>query len=147
MAKIVGRFCRRVVAPKSVFDRRSFRWKKSGRAWVLVGCPRGRWNAKTDRCSVGTRAHEVLVRSTGRCSAGRVVKKGLAGTNYGVSKAELVRQTKPLLEEAFKADRFHTEEVIQRVLGREVFVWDSLSVRELTALRRGIMSTVLATRG
>lgn len=75
------------------------------------------------------------------------MKKGLAGTNYGVSKAELVRQTKPLLEEAFKADRFHTEEVIQRVLGREVFVWDSLSVRELTALRRGIMSTVLATRG
>ena len=39
--KITGRFCERIELPKSAFDHRSFRWKKSGRAWVLVGCRRG----------------------------------------------------------------------------------------------------------
>lgn len=77
MPKIVGRFCKRIVAPKRAFDRRSFRWKKSGRAWVLVGCPKGKW--KRDRCTVGLKAHELLVKSSGRCAVGKVVTKGPGG--------------------------------------------------------------------
>jgi hypothetical protein len=76
--QIAGRFCERQVTPKSAFDRRSFRWKKSGKAWVLIGCPKGKWTASTERCRVGTRAHVVLKR-TGRmtrCKRGekRIVK-------------------------------------------------------------------------
>lgn len=72
--KIRGRFCKRKVAPKSAFDRRSFRWKKSGRAWVLVGCRRGHF--RHGRCDNGLRAHEVLTRTNLECLAGeRVVKK------------------------------------------------------------------------
>lgn len=52
-------YCKRVVANKRKFDRRSFRWKRSGRAKVLVACLRGRWNNRTKRCAVGTRAYEV----------------------------------------------------------------------------------------
>lgn len=73
--KIKGRFCKRVLAPKTAFDRRSFRWKKSGLAWVLVGCRRGHW--RRGRCVKGLRAHEVLVRANGACRVGeRAVRKG-----------------------------------------------------------------------
>jgi hypothetical protein len=61
MAKIVGRFCERKLGSKKAFAKGSFRWKKSGRSWVLIGCPRGKW--KRDRCSVGTRAYVVLAKT------------------------------------------------------------------------------------
>ena len=64
--KMQGTFCEERVAPKTKFDRRSFRYKKSGKAWILIACPRGKWNAKTDRCKVGTRAHKVLAPAHGR---------------------------------------------------------------------------------
>jgi len=67
---IRGCHCKEVVAPKSKFDKRSFRWKKSGRGLILIGCPKGKWNARTQRCKVGTRAHEVLHRAKKRCPAG-----------------------------------------------------------------------------
>lgn len=67
--------------------------------------------------------------------------------NYGVTKEELIKQTKQLHEEAFKADPYHTEEVVERVLGRTVFVWHNLSTAQLSALRRGILATALAARG
>lgn len=35
-----GRKCEKVVAPKSAFHKRSFRWVKSGKGRVLVGCPK-----------------------------------------------------------------------------------------------------------
>jgi hypothetical protein len=73
--KITGTFCERTENPKSKFDGRSFRWKKSGRSWVLVGCPKGKWNAKKARCKVGTRAHKILARASARCRVGRRVKK------------------------------------------------------------------------
>jgi hypothetical protein len=73
--KIRGSFCKTIKAPKSVFDRRSFRWKKSGKAFVLVGCKKGDWNAKAAKCATGTRAREVLVRTTGACRVGKRVKK------------------------------------------------------------------------
>jgi len=72
MAKIKGTFCEEKLAYKRYFDRRSFRWKKSGRAWVLVGCKRGAWNDTRKQCLIGTEAY-VLLRSTTanvRCPAG-----------------------------------------------------------------------------
>jgi hypothetical protein len=64
-------YCERKVAPKSKFDARSFRWKKSGKGRVLVGCPKGKWNAKTERCRVGTKAYAILTPThTGRCRRG-----------------------------------------------------------------------------
>lgn len=77
MARVMrGSFCERREAPKGRFDRRSFRWKKSGRAFVLVGCPRGEWNARAGRCKVGTRAYKILAPAPrGRCPTGRKVRK------------------------------------------------------------------------
>jgi len=73
--KLRGRFCEKKVASKSSFAPRSFRWKKSGRARVLVGCPKGKF--KNGVCSVGTRAYAVLVKSKGSCPVGQhAIRKG-----------------------------------------------------------------------
>lgn len=71
-------FCERKAAPRSAFDPRSFRWVKRGKAKILVGCPRGKWDPKAERCKVGTRAYAVLSPAkAGACPAGkRPVKKG-----------------------------------------------------------------------
>ena len=61
--KIRGRFRACSPSPKPRLDRRSLRWKRSGKAWVLVGCPQGEWQPRAKRCSVGTRAAEVLTRA------------------------------------------------------------------------------------
>jgi hypothetical protein len=53
-----GCFCEKTVAPKSRFAKKSFRWIKSGRSWVLIGCPKGKF--RRGRCTVGTRAHKVM---------------------------------------------------------------------------------------
>ena len=69
--KIKGTFCEQSQGAESAFDRRSFRYKKSGKAWLLVGCPKGEWNAKSKRCRVGTRAYKFLAPSHGkRCAVG-----------------------------------------------------------------------------
>jgi hypothetical protein len=69
--KIKGAFCEEKLAVKTDFDKRSFRYKKSGKAWVLIGCPKGKWNARTSHCKVGTRAHKVLAPARGRaCPVG-----------------------------------------------------------------------------
>lgn len=46
--------------PKSSFDKRSFRWIKSGDARILIGCPKGKWAPRKQRCKVGTRAYEIV---------------------------------------------------------------------------------------
>ena len=76
--KIKGTFCEIKKAPKAGFARASFRWKKNGRAWLLVGCSRGQWSARARRCRVGTRAHVLLipVSHRGRCTRGKRVTKG-----------------------------------------------------------------------
>lgn len=61
MPKIKGRFCERKLAKIGSFDRRSFRWTHRNRNWLLIGCPKGKWNAKRARCKVGTRAKAILV--------------------------------------------------------------------------------------
>jgi hypothetical protein len=63
--KIKGAFCEEKVTVKTAFDKRSFRYKKSGKAWVLIGCPKGQWAAKAKRCKIGTRAHKVLAPAHG----------------------------------------------------------------------------------
>jgi len=65
--KIQGTFCERVVTPKRAFAPRSFRWKRSGKAWVMIGCPLGKW--RNGSCSAGTKAHVILVPG-GRCGRG-----------------------------------------------------------------------------
>jgi hypothetical protein len=85
--KMRGTFCEESIAPKSRFDPRSFRWTRSGRAWVLIGCPKGQWDPKgyvtvrgkrkKGRCKVGTRAQKLLAPSvSARCPTGtkRVTK-------------------------------------------------------------------------
>lgn len=66
-----GTFCEKQAAPKSRFAKGSFRYKKSGDAWVLIGCPKRQWNASAARCRVGTQAYKVLAPARGgRCSIG-----------------------------------------------------------------------------
>lgn len=69
--KIKGKFCEDKIASKSMFDPRSFRYKKSGKSWIIVGCPKGRWDAEAKRCRVGTTAHKMLLPSRGNgCPVG-----------------------------------------------------------------------------
>lgn len=69
--KIKGSFCEEKLASKTQFDKRSFRYKKSGKAWVIVACPKGKWSAKTKHCKVGMRGHKLLAPSRGKaCPVG-----------------------------------------------------------------------------
>lgn len=72
--KIRGSYCERAEAPKSRFDKRSFRWVRKGKNWLLIGCPRGEWNSRTSRCAVGTRAHKLLVKAKPGGPGGKVRK-------------------------------------------------------------------------
>lgn len=49
----------------------SYRWIKRGKAYLLIACPRGKWNAKTERCKVGTFAVEKVKAQRGNaCPVG-----------------------------------------------------------------------------
>lgn len=67
-------------------------------------------------------------------------------SGYGVSKEFLVEETKKLVEEAFHIDPYRTEENLQAVLGRTVFAYHMLTMRELTAVRRALFPLVLEGR-
>lgn len=66
---------------------------------------------------------------------------------YGVTKAELERQTKSLYEEVFAIDPVYTEEVTDAVLGVKAWVWSNCTVRQLTAIRRCLFAAALHGRG
>lgn len=68
--KIRGTFCERTINNKTMFNRNSFRWKKSGRSWLLVGCQKRKWTK--GRCRNGMKAHKLLLRSShrARCKLG-----------------------------------------------------------------------------
>jgi hypothetical protein len=70
--KMTGTFCERTEMPRSRFDDRSLRWVKRGQNWILIGCPKGKWAARAERCRVGTKAHKVLVKTKkgSRCKRG-----------------------------------------------------------------------------
>lgn len=75
--QIRGTFCETNPKPKSYFDPRSFRWIKRGTTRLLVGCPKGKWDAKRGRCKVGTKARAVLRKApNGSCRVGRKITKG-----------------------------------------------------------------------
>lgn len=73
--KIRGTFCERVETPLTKIDRRSLRWIKRGKAWIRVGCPKGKWKTRAERCAVGTRANVVLKPTRGACAVGRRIRK------------------------------------------------------------------------
>lgn len=68
--------CTEELNPKEMFDKRSFRWIKSGRGRILVGCPKGEWAPRTTKtvkgrkvmgvCKVGTMAHMKVTPKEGR---------------------------------------------------------------------------------
>lgn len=65
-----GNYCRDRQAPPSRFDRRSFRTVSRGDVRIVVGCPRGKWNARRGRCTVGLRAQTILrPLSSAKCRA------------------------------------------------------------------------------
>ncbi len=52
----------RVKSPKK-FDKRSIRTKDVGRKGhtkIIVGCPKGHYNAKAKKCKVGTQVQAIL---------------------------------------------------------------------------------------
>lgn len=53
-------YCRERQAPPSHFDKRSLRTVKQGKARIVIGCPKGKWDQKAKRCRVGTRAQTIL---------------------------------------------------------------------------------------
>lgn len=69
--KMHGAFCEYEQTPKSKFAPRSFRMVKTGKTWILVGCPKGKWDPKKSKvirgerkvgsCAVGMRPHKILI--------------------------------------------------------------------------------------
>lgn len=53
----------------------------------------------------------------------------------------LIESTRELVETAQALDPYHAEEVIMAVLGRPVFVWDSLTDAQLHSLGRRLFVT------
>lgn len=53
---------KRIKDPKK-FDKRSFRTKDVGRPEhhkIIIGCPKGKYNAKTKKCKVGMQVQSVM---------------------------------------------------------------------------------------
>ena len=72
-----GKFCvKRIENPKK-FAKDSFRTiKVSKNVRVTIGCPKGKWNKRSKRCKVGTRAQRVMVKpKKGKCPRGKHVKR------------------------------------------------------------------------
>ncbi len=64
-------YCERQERSRSSFAKASFRWVMRGKTRILIACPKGKWNARSKRCRVGTRAYKVLKPSRGRrCPVG-----------------------------------------------------------------------------
>lgn len=56
-----AKYCRLRVADPIGFDPESLRLKKIKKGVkVIVGCPKGKYDAYADRCTVGTRAQSIL---------------------------------------------------------------------------------------
>ena len=63
--------CKKVMAPKSKAAKGSFRWVKRNGTYLLIACPKGKYNARTKVCKVGTFAVERVKASRGKaCPVG-----------------------------------------------------------------------------
>jgi hypothetical protein len=76
---------------------------------------------------------------------GRTPEESLDGSIMTASELRLAARA--LWEEAFALDEHGTMESAMAVLGRSVWVWTTLTVREARALRRAVYPTILAGRG
>lgn len=54
-----GKGCRE--RRKNEFHPDSFFQKKSGKAFVTIGCLKGDWDARAGRCKRGTRAYQIRI--------------------------------------------------------------------------------------
>lgn len=123
-----------------------FRLKVSDKMWDGDA---GRW-----RSLRGARDPRPLGKRRGRGSvtAGRSrqsLRRRDPASEYpaGITRADLERQTKPLLEEAFRADPYLTDEIVRRIFGHSTFTWSRVTVPQIRALRRAIYPLVLEARG
>lgn len=72
--------CRKTRAPKSRFDRRSFRWSekrpcKHGICRHLYACPAGSWMPRKEKCKTTMAIYESITMTRGRkCPDGYVPK-------------------------------------------------------------------------
>jgi len=57
--KLPKKKCKKVLSTRKV-AKGSYRWKKSGSAYLLIGCPVGEWMPRKKRCKVGTFAVEEV---------------------------------------------------------------------------------------
>jgi hypothetical protein len=58
---------------ESFFAKGSLRTIKRGKVFLIVGCPKGKWNTKTKRCRIGTKAFELIkAAKKGRCPRGEI---------------------------------------------------------------------------
>ena len=64
-----------------------------------------------------------------------------------LSRPELERWARRHWEEAYAHDPVATEEATRRVLGRDVFVWSNLPIRQLHQLSRTMFVLAILTRG
>lgn len=58
--KTRAKFVRERIAAPGKFDPRSYRVVTSDGHRVVIGCPKGQWSPKKQRCKVGTRAQAIL---------------------------------------------------------------------------------------
>ena len=59
MVPVYGKGCRE--RTKKEFHPDSFFEKKSGRAFVTIGCLKNDWDARAGRCKRGTRAYQIRI--------------------------------------------------------------------------------------
>ena len=64
-----------------------------------------------------------------------------------LTRADLERWARDIYEEARKVDPHHVDELTERLLGRAVWCWSSMTCRELRALSSAMMPTAMAGRG
>jgi len=59
----IGRYWHCRINPPGMFDRRSFRTKAVGKRGnkIVIGCPRGKFDAKRGRCKTGMQIQKKLI--------------------------------------------------------------------------------------
>lgn len=60
MIEKTARYKRERIKAPAYFDRRSLRIIQRGTHKLIVGCPRGKYDAKAERCTTGTEVQAIL---------------------------------------------------------------------------------------
>jgi hypothetical protein len=64
-----------------------------------------------------------------------------------LTRADLTDHARRVWEEAYAADPWHTEEVTMKIVGRDVFAWDNLTLLQIKTLSRALFPLVMMARG